>query len=283
MRCVAHTTAGQPCKRKAMVGTTVCYMHNGANSGVIDVADRRLLLAQLMARNPDRHPWEIIVDATRRFDALAQVEESILLHGDLTPEDVVDQLDRYVRALENAHKTSVAAVTTKAADNLGVAVRRRLELESKLLMLVTEAIVDGLVSSLGPVHAEAVRVWMLTVVQDRLATLEPSDVDGDFAAIEPMSPPFRLMLAPGHRGPGGHRGDHERGRRLSGRGRRDRAGAPPPRGPLGRRPLEHDRREAARPGEPRRGRAGGEGARWLALSVGCVVDRMTRRPVAKMS
>jgi hypothetical protein len=196
MRCVAHTTAGQPCKRKAMVGTTVCYMHNGANAKVVDAADRRLLLAQLMAHNPDRHPWEIIVDATRRFDALAQVEESILLHGDLTPELLVDQLDRYVRALENAHKTAVAAVTTKAADNLSLAVRRRLELESDLLMTATEAMVDALIAYLPPEQADRLRDALLTAGRDRLFCDGTYWEDGTLPKAEPVRLPFRLMLAP---------------------------------------------------------------------------------------
>jgi hypothetical protein len=196
MTCVAHTTSGRPCKRRAMVGTTVCYVHNGANGGVIDAADRRLLLAQLMARHPDRHPWEIIIDATRRFDALAQVEEHILLHGGLAPDEVVDQLDRYAHALENAHKTAAAAITTKAVDQLSLAVSRRLELEGMLVVEAVAGIVEFLGRYLPPSDADLLMAAASAAARDRMTALGTGWEDGTLPDTEPVSLPFRLMLAP---------------------------------------------------------------------------------------
>jgi hypothetical protein len=196
MTCVAHTTKGRPCKQRAMVGSTVCFRHNGSNGKVIDAADRRLLLAQLMARSPDRHPWEIIIDATRRFDALAQVEEHILLHGGLTPDEVVEQLDRYTHALENAHKTAAAAITTKAVDQLSLAVSRRLELEGQMVVEAVAGIIEFLGRYLPPGDADRLMAAASSAARDRMTALGSGWEDGKLPDTEPVSLPFRLVLAP---------------------------------------------------------------------------------------
>lgn len=99
--CAAHNAQGLPCRRRPVIGATVCYTHGGATRQVKAKAARRLAQADAERRAalvlaeafgdkvPDVHPAEAILLAVaqKAFEVqwlrgvVAQLEEDALVWG----------------------------------------------------------------------------------------------------------------------------------------------------------------------------------------------------------
>lgn len=139
-----HT--GQRCRRWAIVGTTVCKHHGGKARQVKEKAMQRLTLAELHAE-PGRHPWQVVLDATRIGDTLMRDAEQALRTGDpLTP----DQVDRLVESTRFAHHLAKTALDTRAHENIANAVQVRTDEIGKLNAQVVQLVVSSALDVLLP-------------------------------------------------------------------------------------------------------------------------------------
>jgi hypothetical protein len=70
-QCTAHTTAGNPCRRQAIKGGTVCYVHGGAAPQTKAAAHRRLAEAEAAESIRD----VVVAPISNPLEALAEVAE----------------------------------------------------------------------------------------------------------------------------------------------------------------------------------------------------------------
>jgi hypothetical protein len=142
-------------------------------------------IAQLMAE-PPRHPWEVLLDSVKTHDVLHRVKrEEMLAAPDLTA-GMLQELDHRATM---AMASSRMAIAEKAHEHIALSWEKHLELQGQQLMIASDAIVDGLTATLGPRHAEDLRIWMLEAGRDRLLA-----EDDDPPELPPL--PFRLAIAP---------------------------------------------------------------------------------------
>jgi hypothetical protein len=143
-------------------------------------------LAQLMAEEP-RHPWEVMLDAVHTHDVLHRVRREEVLDAPELTAVMLQELDH--RATVTA-VSSRMAIAEKAHEHIALSFQQRTELEAKLVVFAVEGMVNELVRSLDPRHAEDVRDWCFATARDRLWAAE------DGKEIEVKPPPFRLAIAP---------------------------------------------------------------------------------------
>jgi hypothetical protein len=133
-RCTATAKrTGEPCQQWAVVGTVVCWHHNGANGRVKANGDMRITLAQLLAQDP-RSPWEVVLDATHTLDCLMRDAKVDLQAGEPVS---VDQLDRLINLSQTAHHLAQTAIQTKAAEHI---VQTYVDQGNRLAGLITEVV-----------------------------------------------------------------------------------------------------------------------------------------------
>jgi hypothetical protein len=185
---------GRRCLQHAMIGTTVCLVHGGKADQVLEKAGRNVIAAQLEDAIPRRSRTEQLADARHiawvwTLDRHNRAARAVLAGEDPNPDDVRDA---------QLGARNVARIGKLEAD-IGVdeALVRNQELEGRLLVLVLDAIIQGLTASLAPVDRDALQLWMRTVARDRLLALDPQSLDeAEAVQVEPMAPPFRLAIAP---------------------------------------------------------------------------------------
>jgi hypothetical protein len=158
MRCTAKAKrSGEQCRNWAKPGLTVCPSHGVTGNGARK-ADERLTLAQLLSADP-RHPWQVIIDATATLDAIMRSHRVEILAGETI---TVDQLDRLIQYSQAAHHMATVAISTKAHEQLTVAVTKEYELQGKLVGAALGAAIDALgLSDVWRQHALAIAAWKL--------------------------------------------------------------------------------------------------------------------------
>jgi hypothetical protein len=82
VKCSATNRQGRRCGRWAKPGATICYSHGAAAPQVMENADARRVLATVLATDPARAPWAVILDATRIADGLMVSTESAIRAGE---------------------------------------------------------------------------------------------------------------------------------------------------------------------------------------------------------
>lgn len=113
-RCRAHRSNGEPCRKYAVIGATVCDRHGGRAPQVKAAAARRVSLAEAMLEVERRSPVEILADTLHAADVLMRQAMKAARGGAMTPE----QLATVVEHLERAETFARAVV------NLGIEARR---------------------------------------------------------------------------------------------------------------------------------------------------------------
>jgi hypothetical protein len=92
--------SGQRCRRLANRGATVCQKHGGSAPQVKAAAAKRIALAEALAKEPRRHPWEVLEEALHVSDVLMKEARIAVEDEQITPALV----DKLVSALERAHR-----------------------------------------------------------------------------------------------------------------------------------------------------------------------------------
>lgn len=130
-RCTANSRrSGQRCQRWANVGSSVCYMHGGASPQAKASAERQISLAEAMRRSPRRAPWEVMEDVAHSADILYQDARRQILAGTFT----AASLEKFVAALERAHRLSNVNVQTGLAQRKQVFAEAQANLIHKVLL-----------------------------------------------------------------------------------------------------------------------------------------------------
>lgn len=181
-RCTAHTSAGNRCKKRPIVGGTVCPTHGGSAPQVRAAAEQRVVIAA--AERTIQDLWPGLDQAPPVKDPVASMER---LAGAL--EQLVDEAGRRVSTLTNIaggeHLTQLRAEVTlleRALGHLrgllvdmarlGIA-ERHVQLEQERAQLVTAAFLAALdVGGLVP----EVRTAMIERFTDGLGALIPGEV-----------------------------------------------------------------------------------------------------------
>ena len=115
IRCAGHCRDGSQCKRYAVIGATVCWRHGAGAPQVRAKAEERITLAEALAREDPRHPWDVMEDTLHIADVLMrQVLQEVKAKGAVSPQ----LLDKLISAIERANRLS------KTVLDAGVAERR---------------------------------------------------------------------------------------------------------------------------------------------------------------
>ncbi|AGL20938.1 hypothetical protein [Actinoplanes sp. N902-109] len=120
VRCSAKAKrTGEQCERWAVPGRLQCK-HHGAYAGPHEgrqAAEERagatLTLAEMMASNPGRPVWEVILDSIRTVDVLATHAVQEVAAGKVTSAEGIERVAGLARS---AHAMAASAVATKALD-----------------------------------------------------------------------------------------------------------------------------------------------------------------------
>jgi hypothetical protein len=139
VKCHAKAkSTGEPCRQFAVVGGTVCY-HHGANGRVMNAAERRVTLAQLVERDP-RNPMEIVLDMTHKLDVITEAYQDELLAN---VEDITDdQVDRLIQLSSTTHHLASTAINTKAHEKIALAFDRHVDVLSQMVNTAIDAALD---------------------------------------------------------------------------------------------------------------------------------------------
>jgi hypothetical protein len=198
IRCTATSRrTGERCRLWAVPGTNVCATPgHGLTAKLSGRPQERVTLAQL--EDAEVRGYALPRTRAERLSLALTVATYWTLDNHLRAAAQGDEHDRddETAALDGARL--VGRLERYAAD-IGVdeALVRNQELESRLLVLVFDAVAHGLTASLPPDHRDRLYVWMLETARDRMLALDPQTRDeADAITVEPMTPPFRLMLAP---------------------------------------------------------------------------------------
>ncbi|MFI7071872.1 hypothetical protein [Micromonospora sediminicola] len=175
-----HT--GKACQHYAMPGATTCKHHGGLGGRAGKaVAEERaagtITLAEMMANNPGRPVWEVILDSIRTVDVLAQAAAQDVAQGRVT---TAEGIERVAGLARSAHAMAASAVATKALD-MATQVPRQWEAvaSDRVAVLLLEWI--GLPS--GPAVIEAIK-----------AALGDMDLNDSRPAPRPDGPPFLALV-----------------------------------------------------------------------------------------
>lgn len=220
VRCSAkaHST-GEPCKRYAVPGSTVCHFHGAKASQVQAKAATTETMATLMARDR-RHPWEVVLDATHLADTLMVETKTRIEAGD---QITADTLDRLVKVISLAHHMAKTAISTKAYE---VVVRERMrrasvtaDLPPERAPVVIAAVIGAIFDALSgtqldggertafvgavtdwrtralPAAVEAARTWKPDARDESFITDGVPASDLLYWAIEAALPPLGDALA----------------------------------------------------------------------------------------
>ncbi len=111
-------STGERCQRWAVPGLTRCKLHKAyagrhGRAAAEERAAGTLTLAQMMANNPGRPVWEVILDSIRTVDVLAQAARDDVAAGRVTDPEGIERVASLARA---AHAMASSAVATKALD-----------------------------------------------------------------------------------------------------------------------------------------------------------------------
>jgi hypothetical protein len=97
--CTAHTSAGNPCKKPAIKGGTVCATHGGSSPQVRRAADARLRRQQAYAEaarmversGTDADPLEILLDSLYHANQQLMIWEAMVVGLDAVSELEADE------------------------------------------------------------------------------------------------------------------------------------------------------------------------------------------------
>ncbi|ADU06937.1 hypothetical protein ML5_1399 [Micromonospora sp. L5] len=183
VKCSAESKrTGKKCGRYAVPGRLHCPNH-GAYAGPAGraVAEERaagtIILAEMMANDPNRPVWEIILDSIRTVDVLARAARDDVAQGRVT---TAEGIERVAGLARSAHAMAASAVATKALD-MATQVPRQWEAvaSDRVAVLLLEWI--GLPS--GPAVIEAIK-----------AALGDMDLNDSRPAPRPDGPPFLALV-----------------------------------------------------------------------------------------
>ncbi|SCL61024.1 hypothetical protein [Micromonospora peucetia] len=183
VRCSATAQrTGDQCERWAVPGRLQCKLHGAyAGRGGKAVAEERaagtITLAEMMANNPGRPVWEVILDSIRTVDVLAQAAAQDVAQGRVT---TAEGIERVAGLARSAHAMAASAVATKALD-MATQVPRQWEAvaSDRVAVLLLEWI--GLPS--GRAVIEAIK-----------AALGDMDLNDSRPAPRPDGPPFLALV-----------------------------------------------------------------------------------------
>jgi hypothetical protein len=142
VRCSATARrTGERCERWAVPGRLHCKLH-GAHAGragkaaAMERAGATLTLAEMMASNPGRPVWEVILDSIRTVDVLAQAAAQDVAAGKVT---TAEGIERVAGLARSAHAMAASAVATKALDMAANAAERWSDvMADRLIVLVAD-------------------------------------------------------------------------------------------------------------------------------------------------
>ncbi|MDW3850596.1 hypothetical protein NMK34_28685 [Micromonospora sp. BRA006-A] len=182
-RCTATAqTSGEPCRRYATPGRTVCVMH-GAYAGPAGRAvmeertEAEVTVATLLAASGDRPVWEIILEAVENVDALARAARARVIAGDSSR----DAMDRLAEMSRLAHAMAASAVATKALD---MANRTARQWEDMMSDRVGALLLDWIGIPSGQAVTEAIKVALGGV-----------DLNDPSPAPRPDGPPILALVS----------------------------------------------------------------------------------------
>lgn len=149
-----HT--GKACKHWAVPGLTTCKHHGGLGGRAGKaVAEERaagtITLAEMMANDPNRPVWEIILDSIRTVDVLARAARDDVAAGKVT---TAEGIERVAGLARSAHAMAASAVATKALD---IATQTARQWETVMSDRVAVLLLDWLGIPSGQAVTEAVR------------------------------------------------------------------------------------------------------------------------------
>ena len=125
-------STGERCQRWAVPGLALCKLHRAyAGRNGRPAAEERaagtLTLAQMMASNPGRPVWEVILDSIRTVDVLAQAARDEVAAGRVADPEGIERVASLARL---AHSMAASAVATKALDMAAQSAEKWAELVS---------------------------------------------------------------------------------------------------------------------------------------------------------
>lgn len=176
-----HT--GKACKRWAIPGRLQCKHHGGlgGDHGGRQAAEERagatLTLAEMMASNPGRPVWEVILDSIRTVDVLATHAVQEVAAGKVTSAEGIERVAGLARS---AHAMAASAVATKALDMATQSANRWGDLVSDRLAVL---LMDWFGLPTGPAVTEAVT-----------AVLGSVDLNDPGTPPRPDSPPLLALV-----------------------------------------------------------------------------------------
>lgn len=114
VKCSARSSrSGQPCKRWAVIGGSVCPAHGGMAPQTRAKASARVALAEALADGERRPLWEILLDSIHVSDVLARREIADLR---LAPEVTAEHVERLVAAIERSARLSRSGIDAGLAE-----------------------------------------------------------------------------------------------------------------------------------------------------------------------
>jgi hypothetical protein len=121
-RCVARSSrTGEPCKKWAVRGATVCATHGGSTRHIRAKAAERVALAEAAARGK-RSPWDALEDVHATSDVLFARARTEFDRGDLTAEtagQLIEAMERLGRWSEKLIASGHAERATRIAEIQG--------------------------------------------------------------------------------------------------------------------------------------------------------------------
>ena len=192
--CVATSSkTGEPCRRWAKPGTTVCHAHGGKAPHVAAAADRRRLLAAYLAASP-RPVWEVLLDAVATGDAMAREVRTRVLSGEPLTDDLLGKLEQWTRL---SFTLSSAAITTKATE-MSAAARSTpmVDASDSRLVDVLDAVIERLCTALGGSleRSKELQAWARLSASALLDGRVPAPVP-QISAIEAVESPADVLDA----------------------------------------------------------------------------------------
>ncbi|MEV7268334.1 hypothetical protein AB0N38_32735 [Micromonospora aurantiaca] len=184
VKCSAKAKrTGEKCERWAVPGRLQCKLHGGLGGphagrlAAEDQAGATLTLAQMMANNPGRPVWEVILDSIRTVDVLAQAARDDVAAGKVT---TAEGIERVAGLARSAHAMAASAVATKAIDMANQTAERWGDVVSECLYVL---LTDWLGVPVGRNVSEAITATL---------RLDPSD---QRPVPRPDGPPFLALVA----------------------------------------------------------------------------------------
>ncbi|SCG64013.1 hypothetical protein [Micromonospora halophytica] len=175
-----HT--GKACKHWAVPGLTTCKHHGGLGGRAGKaVAEERaagtITLAEMMANDPNRPVWEIILDSIRTVDVLARAARDDVAAGKVT---TAEGIERVAGLARSAHAMAASAVATKALD---IANQTARQWEDVMLDRVAALLLNWVGIPSGQAVTEAIK-----------AALGGVDLNDPSPAPRPDGPPILALV-----------------------------------------------------------------------------------------